>query len=385
MKRSFHLSFAKAVASIVTRLYSLSQHVNGQPNINLSEVRSLLCVELTRMGDVISMLPAIQLFRNALPDAEISVAVDRQYETIFRFVRAVDKTFGLENTSKVFGLSSAVNNLRRSQYDLICSMSPSYRNAFVTAVVQAKAKVGYFATFDSLTPFLTPTKIEGYGISPFTPTEFHEENLYQRSLRICQALGVSSKAGRPELTVTEADAKLLRQKLGQHGFSFSTPYVVLHPFAGWEFRYWKFESAVEFIDTAIEGGKKVVLIGDEREREEGERLCSMTKNSTAVARAFGLPLDELVVLLQGSQVFVGTDSGPLHLATALGVPVIGLYGPAHPKFTAPPSAVNSYLFKQVECSPCEQRKCVRPDHPCMHLITSQEVIERMSRVSVNSN
>jgi ADP-heptose:LPS heptosyltransferase len=81
---------------------------------------------------------------------------------------------------------------------------------------------------------------------------------------------------------------------------------------------------------------------------------------------------DLAALLRRSALFVGADSGPLHLAAALGTPVVGLYGPKHPLTYGPYWENGRFFRKGVPCSPCGFRKCARPE--CMTLITASEVM-----------
>lgn len=379
MNQSPLIQFGKPVARTVTKLFSFFNRMNGKGDISLADVRSLLCVELTRLGDVVSMLPALAALKQALPDAKLSVAVDARYVPLFRFVPWADEVLGFRNTTRILGLSGAFLRLRSLSIDLICSMSPSYRNAFICSSLRAAARVGYFSMSDSLTPFLFTSRIEGNGVRLFQPKEYDRENIYVRSARICEALGIPFSAEPALLTVGGEDADILQQNLVQKGFSFSQPYLIFHPFARWKYRHWKLESSARLIEELLRQEMSVVLIGDEHEKREGERIRSLLKGNGHLQLAFGLPLDELLVLMKSAALFVGTDSGPLHLATALRVPVIGLYGPANPHFTAPPSSRNIYLFEQVECSPCDQRTCIRPHNPCVHLIRPEDVLARIQQ------
>jgi ADP-heptose:LPS heptosyltransferase len=90
-------------------------------------------------------------------------------------------------------------------------------------------------------------------------------------------------------------------------------------------------------------------------------------------------LDELAKIIAGAKLFIGSDSGPLHLAAAVGTPSVGLFGPASPEITGPLVTMNSYLYKKVECSPCNQKDCVRKWNPCISLISVDEVFEAVNR------
>ena len=143
------------------------------------------------------------------------------------------------------------------------------------------------------------------------------------------------------------------------------------------------DSATELIDHLNREGIRVILIGDVNEERDGETVFSRLGISELSSRCFGLPLNELMTLLKHARVYVGTDSGPLHLAAALNVAVVGLFGPAEPRFTAPVVPSASFIFRQVECSPCNQRACVRSNNPCMDLIGVEEVADRVKRLMLS--
>lgn len=84
---------------------------------------------------------------------------------------------------------------------------------------------------------------------------------------------------------------------------------------------------------------------------------------------------DTAAMIQGAGLFVGNDSGPLHLAALLGVPVVGLFGPAPPERTAPFASRGVFMYRQVACSPCTQTTCAMPGNSCMNRIAVQEVFD----------
>lgn len=83
-------------------------------------------------------------------------------------------------------------------------------------------------------------------------------------------------------------------------------------------------------------------------------------------------------MIQRADLFIGNDSGPLHLAALLGVPVVGLFGPATPEHTAPYAARGVFVYRKVPCSPCSQTLCTMPANSCMNRITVEEVYDAAS-------
>jgi ADP-heptose:LPS heptosyltransferase len=100
------------------------------------------------------------------------------------------------------------------------------------------------------------------------------------------------------------------------------------------------------------------------------------------ARIRFFPSEDLVtsaVVIAGARTFVGTDSGPLHLAALLGRKVVGLFGPSPPRLTAPGVEGGVFLYSSVACSPCSQRSCVAPDDWCMDRIQINGVFEAVAQ------
>jgi ADP-heptose:LPS heptosyltransferase len=159
------------------------------------------------------------------------------------------------------------------------------------------------------------------------------------------------------------------------------PFIVVHPFAGWRYREWPHANTIELIrrilsDSAIH----VALIGIQDEGEKLKWMGEQTGNSGRITILAGENLANLAVLLKKSLLFIGNDSGPIHLASALGVRCIGLFGPAPPHITGPVRTKNRFLYHSLECSPCKQRYCIRPQNSCLSLITVEEVYARVKEV-----
>ncbi|HLX13439.1 MAG TPA: hypothetical protein VKS81_11555, partial [Bacteroidota bacterium] len=120
---------------------------------------------MTRLGDVVNILPAVESLRSYLPDARIYVAVNREYAGLFRSLSGGVEVIECENTQSVSGLITAGREIAKNSYDMALSMSPSFRNAFLTLRTRAAAKIGYFDMFADPAPFLHRCAVEGFGIS----------------------------------------------------------------------------------------------------------------------------------------------------------------------------------------------------------------------------
>lgn len=327
--------------------------------------KSILFIELTRLGDVVTMLPAIRSFREAYPGAALAVAVQDQYAGLLNCFPSADAVYPLSGTQTIYGLLRASFRIPRG-VDLICSMSPGIRNSYLTLAAPARWKIGYLTSSDSLTPFLDEAEIGamGIGIRPVPP--YSRESITRRPEKILDALGIPAIPGVPGLLWNIPEAMKAGARLKACG---EPPYIVLHPFALWRYREWSVEKYLSMAD-ALGNGHTVVIAGTTRELARAE-LPSLLP---AHVRTFDASdLAEYLGLLVQSSLFIGSDSGPLHLAASAGIPCIGLFGPATPEFTAPRYGHCTAIYHAVECSPCRQDACIHPERPCMSLIGMEEV------------
>ncbi len=287
---------------------------------------------------------------------------------------AVNSVYSFDRTNSLVGFLRARRALRAGHFDLVCSMSPSARNSLFTLGTRSSRKVGYFDIHDSMTPFLNRSTVNGIGVKLTVGEQYHMENIGDRAAKICRALGVRFTETVcfeiPPETRTKVHEFLVRS-----GYRETHPLVVIHPFAGWEYRRWPLSRYAVVAQEMIKRYSAwVAFIGT------GEESWKMQEYRKAFPQIDAIPCFEssdtgaLAALLARAGLFIGNDSGPLHLASALGIPTVGLFGPASPSLTGPRTRKDTCLFHQVECSPCNQLKCIRPEDPCINLITMEEVL-----------
>ncbi|MFN0158757.1 MAG: glycosyltransferase family 9 protein [Bacteroidota bacterium] len=335
-----------------------------------TEIGSVAVVELARLGDVVSMLPAVTHLKSFFPNASVRLFVDDRYAPLVNALDIGANAIGLTNTDSISGLAKSVPTVREYKPDIACSISPAKRNAFVTLACGAQFKVGYLTYIDTLTPYLQTTAVESWGFELRTRVSYSMENITERSLHVCRALGIPVVRETSPIRFHTHIQSTVTNKFEQRRVIPSRPYVVIHPFSGWEYRNWSlanFKALANQIVNELE--YDVVFVCT---LEESDRL-TMIKNEPGIHVFASNDLVESAVVIKNASLFIGNDSGPLHLAATLGVQCIGLYGPASPKLTAPNSKNSNWHFVQVDCSPCEQRVCIRPENPCMGLVEPQQV------------
>jgi ADP-heptose:LPS heptosyltransferase len=167
----------------------------------------------------------------------------------------------------------------------------------------------------------------------------------------------------------------IKTLLSNNGIAPDKPFVAVHPGGGWISRRWMTERYAALIDKITsETGLPVVLVGGKEggagEKGLNEEIKGMAK-SRIVDLTSMLDIKELAALLKKSAVFIANEAGPMHIATALGVPSVAILGPTDPARTGPFGKGTTIIQHKVECQPCRERSCKK--RTCMELVTVDEV------------
>jgi ADP-heptose:LPS heptosyltransferase len=258
----------------------------------------------------------------------------------------------------------AIQELLAERYEVSLDFQSNFRSSLLAILSGARLRIG------QPRPYAKEGSRALVHASPRpVPRETHK---IVRNLALLEPLGITlEKPPRPILHEPEGSKALAESFLAQDP---GRPLAVLHPgvSAFGSFKAWREEGYARLAEILVreKGARVAIAWGGDSERTAAERVVAGSRGAAVLAPKTGSVLD-LAALLKRSALFVGADSGPLHLAAALGTPVVGLYGPKHPLTYGPYWENGSSFRKGVPCSPCGFRKCARPE--CMTLITASEV------------
>lgn len=304
----------------------------------------VIVVRLAALGDVLRTLPAVRVVRAALPAASIAWAVDDRWSGVLDGHPDIDARIefprrSLQDASRRPGAwATAAGDLRRfvarlrSRPDdrtatLVVDFHGNLRSGLVAVASGARARLGFDGHQQKEgNRWLTTHRV---------PSLDRRESRTDRNLRLIAALGLPEVPAGPvalPLGSERADdaVRIVRETLGTSG-----PYAVLSPGASVAQAYKRpppgllAEAAVALADRGI----GALVVWGPGEEDDARRVATAARGSARVAPPTSLPL--LAALIRGARLFVGGDTGPLHLACAVGCPVVGLYGPTDPQVNAP--------------------------------------------------
>lgn len=353
----------------------------------------ILLLRPDHLGDVLLTTPAIAALRAALPHARLTALVGPWAAASLANNPHVDDVVtlrfpGFDRDKPRMGIGAyarlvaAVTRIRRDRYDMAINLRPDFWwGTAVLALAGIPRRVG----FD-----LSPGR---EALTDVVPAPGRDEHSVSRSLRAVRhaALLLGGEVPLAE-TVGPGDAPLVFAPtaedrawagacLARVGVAPECSPIVLHPGSGAPVKEWSPHKWAEVLtEMARVYDLPVVVTGAPHERSQVEAVVRMLPaNVRATAVVDAMPLGRFGALLARARLVLGVDSGPLHLATAVGTPTVRLYGPTSPDIFGPWGAAGLHLalVSPLSCAPCGQLDYARADlaaHPCVRVITPRAVL-----------
>jgi ADP-heptose:LPS heptosyltransferase len=370
-----------AAADLPLRLLARPPLLEAPP-LPPEAVREVLVLRLDRIGDVLMSLPALALLRRAYPAARIRLAVGRWSEEIAR--RApVDEVLpwsapwvgrpseGAETRRALWRKAAA---LRRDRLDLALDLQGDVRAALLMALTGARERVGYANTGGARL------------LTRVVPLDETVSWVEQNCRAVAAAAGDQARAGglpRVEL-LTEADRARARDLLRGQGLDGRRPLVGLHPSGGRPVKQWppgRWREVASRLQR--EFGAVVVLTGT---AEDAPLAAEVARGLEGDVRHLtgGLALGETLAVLGALDLFLSSDTGPMHMAAAVGTPSVSVFGPSDARRyfsggTGAPGTRHVVVQPLLWCAPCNlirrpPRECLAGEGPeCLRLVTTDEV------------
>jgi len=265
--------------------------------------------------------------------------------------------------------------IRRRRFDCVIDLTDGDRSAILALLSGAAIRIG----------FNEEHRWRGLLYTSVVQTD-PKSHRVERDLEAVRALGIEPKAGPLVLRTSPQDdeeaAKLL-EEVGVGGArgpvapelatGGGPPLVLLHPGARYWFKAWPAERFAELADRLNKVlGCRVLVGGDASDRGVAEVIRRRARSAPTVV-AGRTTLLQLAALLKHCTLFIGNDNGPMHIAAALGTPVVALFGPSDPAVWGPRGGRAEVLYKGLDCRQCFHPTCKRGEESCMNQISVDEV------------
>jgi ADP-heptose:LPS heptosyltransferase len=349
--------------------------------------RRFLIMRLGGHGDVLMATPLIATLRHTFPDAWITWIVERggrdaidahpNVDDVLLWSGSAWKTWLRLGLFPVW-LNWAIRlraMLKRRRYDTFISFQPE-EWPLLTRAVGAKTNIGVFDTFRQFNSGKATSRNTRLFTTAFRHPDLPEHRTDQYLLPL-RALGVAAPSDKAmSFGYTRADEASVTEFLGNEGVAPCERFVVIAPMTTWPTRCW---DGARYSELGNALGQhlnvRMVLIGSPSERPAVEAIARDFARPPIVA-AGSLSFRQLGALIARSSLLISGDTGPMHLAAAVGTPYVALFGPTPVLGRAPLAGRGLSLAHAVPCGPCDQKRCSNPPETqmlCMKLLTVDEV------------
>lgn len=341
----------------------------------------ILLVRLREIGDVVFTTPAIRALRRRYPDAHISYIVEPHAASVVLHNPHLDDVIVAPRRRGVRGTVADValaRRLRTHGFDLAIDFHGGPRAALLTWLSGAARRIGY----------AIPGRAWMYTDVVARPRALRARHSVENQWDLLRPLeiGAPDPARDPvEMPVDASAAIDVAQRLTSAGVTGSEQLIVLHVSAGNPFRRWPAEHFVAVAASLAADPRRRIVITSGPSDADAARSVAETARDTLGLHAANrvlacgeFSLQELRALLDHAALYIGGDSGPLHIAATTGVPVVAVYGPTLPARSSPwrdPTIpVVSLDAGPLTCRPCDQRVCAPGDFRCLTSIGPERVI-----------
>lgn len=311
--------------------------------------KKILLIRTSSLGDLVHSIPSIHAIKKSF-DCEISFLTNREYGEFVRCFNDVDRVLTFNRKQFTRGLIEIFYELRKERYDLVIDLQGLLKSAIIASFARSPRKIGpsYHREFSHL--FYD----EIFGVKDMN------RHAVERTFDVIKHLGI------------DFEKKEFPINLPPHGFEIPNEgkNIAIIGDARWKSKLWPYDYFGRLSSMLIKEGFNVYLLGSSDDWKKGiqkfvdERTINLIGKTTIV---------ELCSILKDMNLVISNDSGPMHIAAALGVNVIALMGPTDPRRTGPFGDGHRVFSGRASCAPCFRKDC--EDNICMKKITPEEIFK----------
>lgn len=335
-------------------------------------MKRILIVKITSMGDLIQLLPAITDAANAIPGIRFDWVVEESFKAVPRLHPAIDKLIYLPyrrwkknivQSVKSGEVSRFLNDLRSQQYDMVIDAQSNLKSAFVTML----------------------TKGTRYGLDSKSVREYGAHLAYQKKISVNRDQNHAKRMRELMATFLEypepktaADYGIDKDRLPAVNFELPEKFIFVTAISSSKDRLWPEPFWQEVLDDVVRAGYDVVLPW--WSPEEKERILRLKNNNERIHMIPPLDLTQKAAILAKAVAAISIDTGLAHMAAALNIPNVTLYGPTSAKLTGAYGDEQVHLSASgPSCSPCLRTKCRYQGESqfkpaCLETITPRQVL-----------
>lgn len=337
--------------------------------LNKEKIKKILIIKLRGIGDVVLSTIVIDNLRKEFPQAQIDYLVEKPSQPGLVGVREINKVLVFERND-FWKKVAILLQIRKNRYDLVFDFFTNPSTALVTFLSGAKYRVGY------------PYRGRKYAYNMFGPEErgkYHSAQLHLETLKLI-GLNHSYKELYYELN---ASALSVAEKYLRDSFIENNFVVGICPTGGWDSKKCEPEKFAEIAKALIaKYNAKIFIIWGKSDESDANKIHTLLGDKSIIAPETNIL--ELAAMIARCKILIANDSGPMHIATAVGTPVLGLFGPTNPYMHGPFGEKNEWVrLDELDCIECNLISCPR-NHECFRDLPIGKIINKVESLLVKN-
>jgi len=331
-------------------------------------LRNILVVSVNWLGDVVFSTPVYRALKENFPGARVTALAVPRVRDVLALCTDVDEVMQYDEEGDDRPLIAKIlliARLRARNFDAVFILRPSFSRTVIMCMAGIPLRAG-FKTKN--TAGLVNFPVDDQGLD-----EQHRSDVY---LRVLEGCGLTVRDRVCRLKVSAEALNSVDLLLAARGITPGQPFIVLNTGGNWNLKQWPWQRFAELARRIVQERKiKVVLTGASGDVDRVEKVAALS-SVKPVELAGVTDMQGLAAVFSRSQAVVSSDSGPLHLASALGVKTVAVFGPTRTEITGPRgTGVSQVVFKDIACNkaPCYYTEC--PENRCMKMVEVNDVIK----------
>ena len=304
----------------------------------------ILVIKLRHHGDMLLITPLIHALKQQYPAASVDVLLYEETRDMLAANPDINQIFAIDRRWKKQGTGhqlkmewQLIRALRQQRYDMVLNLADQWPSAIITKLTGAPIRIG----FDF--PKRRHPAWRFCHIALASTQQHNQQHTVQQNLSILAPLGLEMNDAPAKMGYSEQDWHVSRALLPE---GFQDNYIVIQPTSRWFFKCWREERMSALINALSDAGYPVVLTSgpDAKEKQMIDTIMAGCPNARLHSLAGQLTLRQLASVIDHGRLFIGVDSVPMHMAAALGTPLVALFGPSKLTFWRPWQAKGEVIW-----------------------------------------
>ena len=329
---------------------------------------SILIILMGSLGDVVRGLYLVPHIKRNMPDSKISWLIEPKWAELVDLHPQVDHVIIFNRPKGARAVWDLYRDLAEEHFHITLDLQRHFKSGFFSLLSRGKRRVGFHRR---------DAKEFNWIFNNETISYFGDElPKLHHYLKFTEYLGLPP----PDCLESGFSSLDLKAKTPRSVAELDAPFIAVVMGSSWDSKDWLFEGYYQLVKHVLASRReKIVLLGDRSKSSLAALLTEKVASPSLINLVGKTSLLEVAAVLRAASAGVGPDSGPAHLAPAMGTPYVTIFGPTSPARVSPFGCEHLAVQSEVECAPCYKKQCPGLDRLCMRQITAGTVEEKLSQ------